>query len=101
MYVVNRFAQMCEYGFEAGLSALKAADVPDEEERATHNTAAAWQSAEPLVTATSLSDDRLIMLASLALEADRPEHVSPLLARLAVTRRHVVLRTELTGRSLI
>lgn len=38
MYVVNRFAQMCAYGFEAGLSALKAADVPDEEERATHKT---------------------------------------------------------------
>jgi len=69
--------------------------------RATQNTAAAWQSAEPLLAVPSLSDDRLLMLTSLALEADQPDSVAPLLIRLAATPANVVPRTALMGRALM
>ena len=36
LYVMKRFTQMCAHGFEAGIRALKAADVPAEQERAAH-----------------------------------------------------------------
>lgn len=68
--------------------------------RATRQPYAAWAVAEPLLKVPSLSDERIVMLAELSLEADRPDVVEPLVGRIRGGAR-AKAGVELSGRALL
>lgn len=68
--------------------------------RGNGNPYAAWRAAEWLLSAPTTSAARLLALAELALEADRPEMVDEVLDRLPPAAAPSAIRVELQGRAL-
>jgi tetratricopeptide (TPR) repeat protein len=79
---------------------VAARDALVDAHRGAGDSQAAWRVAGPLVESSTTVPARLLVFAEIALEADHPEAVDPILARLPQQAASHIVRLELRGRAL-
>jgi tetratricopeptide (TPR) repeat protein len=79
---------------------VAARDALVDAHRGVGDSPAAWRAAGPLVASNTTTPARLLVLAEIALEADHPQAVEPILDRVPEQAAPGIVRLELRGRAL-